>query len=58
MKLKLYSGLAQGGLGSQIPGLQKAELERRKSGHLQRQKSESEAILKRLEFKSTQLEGV
>jgi hypothetical protein len=34
---KLYSGLAQGGLGSQIPGLQKAELERRKTG-LQHQK--------------------
>jgi hypothetical protein len=35
---KLYSGLAQGGLGSQIPGLQKAELERRKT-NLQRQKN-------------------
>jgi hypothetical protein len=54
---KLYSGLAQGGLGSQIPGLQKAELERRKTGFAT-SKEQSEAILKRLEFKRTQLEGV
>jgi hypothetical protein len=54
---KLYSGLAQGGLGSQIPGLQKAELERRKT-EFATSKEESEAILKRLEFKRTQLEGV
>jgi hypothetical protein len=54
---KLYSGLAQGGLGSQIPGLQKAELERKKTGFAT-SKEESEAILKRLEFKRTQLEGV
>jgi hypothetical protein len=54
---KLYSGLAQGGLGSQIPGLQKAELERRKTGFAT-SKEESEAILKRLDFKRTQLEGV
>jgi hypothetical protein len=54
---KLYSGLAQGGLGSQIPGLQKAELERKKTGFAT-SKEQSEAILKRLEFKRTQLEGV
>jgi hypothetical protein len=54
---KLYSGLAQGGLGSQIPGLQKAELERRKTGFAT-SKEQSEAILKRLDFKRTQLEGV
>jgi hypothetical protein len=54
---KLYSGLAQGGLGSQIPGLQKAELERRKTGFAT-SKEESEAILKRLDFKRTQLVGV
>jgi hypothetical protein len=54
---KLYSGLAQGGLGSQIPGLQKAELERRKTGFAT-SKEESEAILKRLDVKRTQLEGV
>jgi hypothetical protein len=54
---KLYSGLAQGGLGSKIPGLQKAELERKKTGFAT-SKEESEAILKRLEFKRTQLEGV
>jgi hypothetical protein len=45
---KLYSGLAQGGLGSQIPGLQKAELERRKTGFAT-SKEQSEAILKRIE---------
>jgi hypothetical protein len=54
---KLYSGLAQGGLGSQIPGLQKAELERRKTGFAT-SKEQSEAILKRLDVKRTQLEGV
>jgi hypothetical protein len=54
---KLYSGLAQGGLGSQIPGLQKAELERRRTGFAT-SKEQSEAILKRLDFKRTQLEGV
>jgi hypothetical protein len=54
---KLYSGLAQGGLGSQIPGLQKAELERRKASFAT-SKEQSEAILKRLDFKRTQLEGV
>jgi hypothetical protein len=54
---KLYSGLAQGGLGSQIPGLQKAELERRKTGFAT-SKEESEAILKRLDVKRTQLVGV
>jgi hypothetical protein len=54
---KLYSGLAQGGLGSQIPGLQKAELEREKT-RFATSKEQSEAILKRLEFKRTQLEGV
>jgi hypothetical protein len=36
---KLYSGLAQGGLGSQIPGLQKAELEREKNRVCKRQKN-------------------
>jgi hypothetical protein len=54
---KLYSGLAQGGLGSQIPGLQKAELERRKTGFAT-SKEQSEAILKRLDVKRTQLDGV
>jgi hypothetical protein len=54
---KLYSGLAQGGLGSQIPGLQKAELEREKTGFAT-SKEQSEAILKRLDVKRTQLEGV
>jgi hypothetical protein len=54
---RLYSGLAQGGFGSQIPGLQKAELERRKAGFAT-SKEESEAVLKRLEFKRTQLEGI
>jgi hypothetical protein len=54
---KLYSGLAQGGLGSQIPGLQKAELERRKTGFAT-SKEQSEAILKRLDVKRTQLVGV
>ena len=54
---KLYSGLAQGGLGSQIPGLQKAELEREKT-RFATSKEQSEAILKRLDFKRTQLEGV
>jgi hypothetical protein len=53
---KLYSGLAQGGLGSQIPGLQKAELERRKT-RFATSKEQSEAILKRLDVKRTQLEG-
>jgi hypothetical protein len=54
---KLYGGLAQGGLGSQIPGLQKAELEREKT-RFATSKEQSEAILKRLDFKRTQLEGV
>jgi hypothetical protein len=54
---KLYSGLAQGGLGSQIPRLQKEEFERRKT-EFATSKEESEAILKRLEFKRTQLVGV
>jgi hypothetical protein len=54
---KLYSGLAQGGLGSQIPGLQKAELEREKT-RFATSKEQSEALLKRLDFKRTQLEGV
>ena len=54
---KLYSGLAQGGLGSQIPGLQKEEFERRKT-EFATSKEQSEAILKRLDFKRTQLEGV
>jgi hypothetical protein len=54
---KLYSGLAQGGLGSQIPGLQKAELEREKT-RFATSKEQSEAILKRLDVKRTQLEGV
>jgi hypothetical protein len=54
---KLYSGLAQGGLGSQIPALQKAEAERVKAGFAT-SKEESEAILKRLDVKRTQLVGV
>ncbi len=54
---RLYSGLAQGGLGSQIPGLQKAELERRKTGFAT-SKEQSEAALKRIELKRTQLENV
>jgi hypothetical protein len=54
---KLYSGLAQGGLGSRIPGLQKEELERRRTGFAT-SKEESEAILKRLDVKRTQLVGV
>jgi hypothetical protein len=54
---KLYSGLAQGGLGSQIPGLQKEEFERRKT-KFATSKEESEAILKRLDVKRTQLVGV
>jgi hypothetical protein len=54
---KLYSGLAQGGLGSQIPGLQKAELEREKT-RFATSKEQSEAILKRLDVKRTQLDGV
>jgi hypothetical protein len=54
---KLYSGLAQGGLGSQIPGLQKEEFERRKTGFAT-SKEQSEAILKRLDVKRTQLDGV
>jgi hypothetical protein len=54
---KLYSGLAQGGLGSKIPGLQKAELEREKT-RFATSKEQSEAILKRLDVKRTQLDGV
>jgi hypothetical protein len=54
---KLYSGLAQGGLGSRIPGLQKEEFERRKTGFAT-SKEQSEAILKRLDVKRTQLDGV
>jgi hypothetical protein len=54
---KLYGGLAQGGLGSQIPGLQKAELEREKT-RFATSKEQSEAILKRLDVKRTQLDGV
>jgi hypothetical protein len=54
---KLYSGLAQGGLGSQIPRLQKEEFERRKT-EFATSKEESEAILKRLDVKRTQLVGV
>jgi hypothetical protein len=54
---KLYSGLAQGGLGSQIPGLQKAELERRKTGFAT-SKEQSDAALKRIELKRTQLKNV
>jgi hypothetical protein len=54
---KLYSGLAQGGLGSQIPGLQKAELERRKT-EFATSKEQSDAALKRIELKRTQLKNV
>jgi hypothetical protein len=54
---KLYSGLAQSNLGSQIPGLQKEEFERRKT-EFATSKEESEAILKRLDVKRTQLVGV
>jgi hypothetical protein len=54
---KLYSGLAQGGLGSRILGLQKEEFERRKTGFAT-SKEQSEAILKRLDVKRTQLDGV
>jgi len=54
---KLYSGLAQGGLGSQIPELQKAELERRKAGFAT-SKEQSEAALKRIDLKRTQLQNV
>ena len=54
---KLYGGLAQGGFGSQIPGLQKAELERRKASFAT-SKEQSEAALKRIELKRTQLKNV
>jgi hypothetical protein len=54
---KLYSGLAQGGLGSQIPGLQKEELERRKT-EFATSKEQSDAALKRIELKRTQLKNV
>jgi hypothetical protein len=54
---KLYGGLAQSGLGSQIPGLQKAEFERRKT-EFATSKEQSEAALKRIEFKRTQLKNV
>ena len=54
---RLYGGLAQGGFGSQIPGLQKAELERRKASFAT-SKEQSEAALKRIELKRTQLENV
>jgi hypothetical protein len=51
---KLYSGLAQGGLGSQIPGLQKAELERRKAS-LQHQKSNQKPYSSALTLKEPSL---
>jgi hypothetical protein len=54
---KLYGGLAQGGLGSQIPSMQQAELERKKASFAT-SKEQSEAALKRIEFKRTQLENV
>jgi hypothetical protein len=54
---KLYSGLAQGGLGSQIPGLQKQSLSEEKT-RFATSKEQSEAILKRLDVKRTQLDGV
>jgi hypothetical protein len=54
---RLYGGLAQGGFGSQIPGLQKAELERKKASFAT-SKEQSEAALKRIELKRTQLENV
>jgi hypothetical protein len=46
---KLYSGLAQGGLGSRIPGLQKEEFERRKTGICNVKRTIRRRILKRLE---------
>jgi hypothetical protein len=54
---KLYGGLAQGGLGSQIPGLQKEEFERRKT-EFATSKEQSDAALKRIELKRTQLKNV
>ena len=54
---RLYGGLAQSGFGSQIPGLQKAELERKKASFAT-SKEQSEAALKRIELKRTQLENV
>jgi hypothetical protein len=54
---KLYSGLAQGGLGSQIPGLQEQFTKGRKAT-AEAQRTSTESILKRIEFKRTQLEGV
>ena len=54
---KLYGGLAQSGFGSQIPGLQKAELERKKASFAT-SKEQSEAALKRIELKRTQLENI
>jgi hypothetical protein len=54
---KLYSGLAQGGLGSQIPGLQEQFTKGRKAT-AEAQKTSTESVLKRIEFKRTQLEGV
>ena len=54
---RLYGGLAQSGFGAQIPGLRKAELERQKAAFAM-SKEQSEALLKRLDFKRTQLEGI
>jgi hypothetical protein len=54
---KLYGGLAESGLGSKIPSIQQAELERKKASFAT-SKEQSEAALKRIEFKRTQLKNV
>jgi hypothetical protein len=54
---KLIQNLATGGLGSQIPGVQKGLREAREA-ELKTEKLGTESVLKRIELSRTQLEGV
>jgi hypothetical protein len=54
---KLFGGLAQGGFGGQIPTIQEAFAKGRKAT-AEAGKTETESVLKRLDFYRTQLEGV
>lgn len=54
---KLFGGMAQGGFGSGIPAAQEAFAKGRKAVS-EAGKAETESVLKRLEFKRTQLEGI
>lgn len=54
---KLFGGLAQGGFGGQIPGIQEAFAKSRKAT-AEAGKIETESVLKRLDFYRAQLEGV